>query len=213
REDGRRLFELVRRLKGEGQAIVYISHFIEEVKEVADRFVVLRDGANAGEGRTAGASREEIVAMMVGRPVEDLFPRSERRPGGGGLEVAGLGPGSIGLALRRGEVLGIAGLMGAGRSRLLRTIFGLEPVRSGRVRVAAFSGPATPHERWAQGVGLLSEDRKGEGLALGLPVALNLALSRLEGMGPGPLVLPSRLAAAARAWIERLGVRTAGPDQ
>ncbi len=213
REDARRLFELVRRLKADGHAVVYISHFIEEVKEVADRFVVLRDGRNVGGGPTAGTSREEIVSMMVGRRVEDLFPRSPRRPGDAVLEVDGLGPGSVSFTLHRGEVLGIAGLVGAGRTRLLRTLFGLEPVRSGRVRVGAYTGTATPHERWRQGMGLLSEDRKGEGLALGLPVADNLALSRLKGLGVGPFVAPRRLEAAARRWIERLGIRTAGPWQ
>ncbi len=213
REDSRRLFELVRRLKADSHAVVYISHFIEEVKEVADRFVVLRDGANAGEGPTAGASREDIVSMMVGRRVEDLFPRSARSPGEAVLEVEDMGPGRVAFSLRRGEVFGIAGLMGAGRTRLLRTLFGLEPVRGGRIKVGAFLGPATPHERWSQRVGLLSEDRKGEGLALGLTIAENLALSHLKGLGPGPLVFPSRLAAAARGWIDRLGVRAAGPGQ
>jgi ribose transport system ATP-binding protein len=213
REDVGRLFELVRRLKADGHAVVYISHFIEEVKEVADRFVVLRDGCNAGGGPTAGTTREEIVSLMVGRRVEDLFPRSARRPGEAILDVEGIGPGSIGVTLHRGEVLGIAGLMGAGRTRLLRTLFGLEPVRSGHIRLGAYSGAAPPAQRWEQGMGLLSEDRKGEGLALGLSVAENLALSRLRGLGPGPFVLPGRLAAAARRWIETLGVRTAGPGQ
>ena len=213
RADAQRLFALVRRLKADGHAVVYISHFIEEVKEVADRFVVLRDGRNAGGGDTAGTSREEIVSLMVGRRVEDLFPRSERHPAEAILEVEGIGPGAIGFTLHRGEVLGIAGLMGAGRTRLLRTLFGLEPVRAGRIRVGAFSGPAAPPERWEQGMGLLSEDRKGEGLALGLSVAENLALSRLDGLGPGPLVFPARLAQAARRWIETLGVRAAGPGQ
>jgi ribose transport system ATP-binding protein len=213
REDVKRLFELVRRLRADGHAVVYISHFIEEVKEVADRYVVLRDGRNAGGGPTAGATREEIVALMVGRRVEDLFPHTPRQPGEAILEVDGIGPGTVAFTLHRGEVLGIAGLMGAGRTRLLRTLFGLEPVRTGRIRVGAFSGAASPPERWAQGMGLLSEDRKGEGLALGLPVADNLALSRLAGFGPGPLVLPSRVAQAAQRWIERLGIRTAGPGQ
>ena len=213
RADVQRLFALVRRLKADGHAVVYISHFIEEVKEVADRFAVLRDGRNAGGGSIAGTSREQIVSLMVGRRVEDLFPRSERHPGEAILEVEGIGPGSIGFTLHRGEVLGIAGLMGAGRTRLLRTLFGLEPVRTGRIRVGAFSGAAAPPERWEQGMGLLSEDRKGEGLALGLSVAENLALSRLDGLGPGPLVFPSRLASAARRWIETLGVRAAGPGQ
>jgi ribose transport system ATP-binding protein len=213
REDVRRLFDLVRRLKADGHAVVYISHFIEEVKDVADRFVVLRDGRNAGGGATAGATREEIVSLMVGRRVEDLFPRSARTRGEPVLEVEGIGRGSVGFTLHRGEVLGIAGLMGAGRTRLLRTLFGLEPVRSGRIRLGAYSGFAAPPERWAQGMGLLSEDRKGEGLALGLGVAENLALSRLGRIGPGPFVSPGRLDAAARRWIERLGIRTAGPAQ
>jgi ribose transport system ATP-binding protein len=213
RGDVQRLFELVRRLKADGHAVVYISHFIEEVKDVSDRFVVLRDGRNAGGGATATATREDIVSRMVGRRVEDLFHASPRQVGEAILEVEGLGAGSIGFALHRGEVLGIAGLMGAGRTRLLRTLFGLEPVRTGRIRVGAWSGAAAPPERWAQGMGLLSEDRKGEGLALGLPVADNLALSRMGGLGPGPLVLTSRLDAVARRWIERLGVRTAGPRQ
>ena len=213
RDDVRRLFELVRRLKADGHAIVYISHFIEEVKDVSDRFVVLRDGRNAGGGATAEATREDIVSLMVGRRVEDLFPRSPRKPGEAILEVEGLGPGSIGFTLHRGEVLGIAGLMGAGRTRLLRTLFGLEPVRTGRIRLGQYSGNAAPPHRWEQGMGLLSEDRKGEGLALGLPVADNLALSRLGGLGPGPLVLPARLDAVARRWIDRVGIRTAGPRQ
>ena len=213
RADVQRLFALVRRLKADGHAVVYISHFIEEVKEVADRFVVLRDGRNVGGGDTAGTSREEIVSLMVGRRVEDLFPRSQRHPAEAILEVEGIGPGAIGFTLHRGEVLGIAGLVGAGRTRLLRTLFGLEPVRTGRIRVGAFSGPAAPPERWEQGMGLLSEDRKGEGLALGLSVADNLTLSRLDGLGPGPLVFPARLAQAARRWIETLGVRASGPGQ
>jgi ribose transport system ATP-binding protein len=203
----------VRRLRADGHAVVYISHFIEEVKAVADRFVVLRDGRNAGGGATADASREDIVSLMVGRRVEDLFPRSARTRGEAILEVEGLGPGPIGFTLHRGEVLGIAGLMGAGRTRLLRTLFGLEPVRSGRVRLGAYDGTAAPPERWRHGMGLLSEDRKGEGLALGLSVAENLALSRLGGLGPGPFLSPSRLQKAARQWIDRLGIRTSGPAQ
>jgi ribose transport system ATP-binding protein len=213
REDVRRLFELVGRLKAQGHAVVYISHFIEEVKEVADRFVVLRDGRNAGEGFAADATPEDIVRMMVGRKVDDLFPRTARRQGEPILELEGFGPGSVSLALHRGEVLGIAGLLGAGRTSLLRALFGLAPVREGRVRLAAFTGIHSPARRWGQGMGMLSEDRKGEGLALGLGVADNMTLSRLEGLGPGPLALPSRQDVAARRWIERLGIRCAGPRQ
>jgi ribose transport system ATP-binding protein len=213
REDALRLFDLVRRLKGQGHAIVYISHFIEEVLAVADRYVVLRDGRNVGGGPAAGATGEAIVGLMVGRRVDDLYPRSARAAGEAILEVEAFEPGAASFTLRRGEVLGIAGLLGAGRTRLLRALFGLEPVRSGRVRLAAYSGAHPPARRWRQGMGMLSEDRKGEGLALGLSVADNLTLSRLERLGPGATVLPSRQDTASRRWIERLGIRCRGPRQ
>jgi ribose transport system ATP-binding protein len=213
REDVQRLFALIARLKGQGQAIVYISHFLEEVKQVADRFVVLRDGKNAGGGETAPVSAREIVGMMVGRPVDDLFPRSPRPAGEVALTLEGFGASGATLTLRGGEVLGIAGLLGAGRTRLLRGIFGLAPVREGKVRVAAYAGHPSPGRSWREGVGFLSEDRKEEGLAAGLSVAENLTLSRLKGLGPGPFVLARAQEAAAREWIERLGILCQSPGQ
>jgi ribose transport system ATP-binding protein len=213
REDVQRLFALIARLKGQGQAIVYISHFLEEVKQVADRFVVLRDGKNAGGGETAPVSAREIVGMMVGRPVDDLFPRSPRPAGEVALTLEGFGASGATLTLRGGEVLGIAGLLGAGRTRLLRGIFGLAPVREGKVRVAAYAGHPSPGRSWREGMGFLSEDRKEEGLAAGLSVAENLTLSRLKGLGPGPFVLARAQEAAAREWIGRLGILCQGPGQ
>jgi ribose transport system ATP-binding protein len=213
RDDTRRLFELIARLKREGHAIVYISHFIEEVKAVADRIVVLRDGRVAGGGPAADLAPPQIVALMVGRNVDDLYPHSERRRGEPILEVDAFGSASATFTLHRGEILGIAGLIGAGRTRLLRALFGLEPVRRGRVRIGVYEGPATPAERWAQGAGMLSEDRAGEGLARGLGVGDNLTLSRLDDLGPMTTVLPARQDAAARTWIERLGISTRGPRQ
>ena len=206
--DVQRLFELVARLKQQGHAVVYISHFLEEVKQVADRYVVLRDGRNVGGGPIAGASTREIVSLMVGRAVEELYPRSPRETGEALLELQDFGAGQASLTLRRGEVLGIAGLLGAGRTRLLRGIFGLTPVREGRIRVGAYQGPHSPAQRWREGVGFLSEDRKEEGLALGLSLADNLTLSRLPA-----LVSPSEQQAAAARFIERLGIRCGGPAQ
>jgi ribose transport system ATP-binding protein len=164
--DVQSLFALIARLKAQGLAIVYISHFIEEVKAVSDRVVVLRDGKNAGGGVTGETPAEAIVALMVGRALGELYPHGARSAGAAILELDGLVPGAATLTLRRGEILGIAGLIGAGRTRLLRAIFGLEKVRAGRVRVGAYSGSSGPHERWRQGMGMLSEDRAGEGLAL-----------------------------------------------
>jgi ribose transport system ATP-binding protein len=211
RADAERLFGLVRRLRDEGQAIVYISHFLEELRSVADRFVVLRDGRVAGEGDVAATGRDAIVALMIGRRVAEMYPRSPRAAGEVLLEVDALGPGGATFGVRRGEVLGIAGLLGAGRTELLRALFGLEPVRSGRIRLGAFVGPASPARRWREGMGLVSEDRKGEGLAGALTVADNLTLTALDRLGP--LVVPSRRDAAARRWIEELSIRCLGPAQ
>jgi ribose transport system ATP-binding protein len=206
RQDVQRLFDLVGRLKRQGLAIVYISHFLEEVQAVSDRVTVLRDGRSVGGGATATLPSARIVAMMVGRNVDELYPRSARQPGDVVLDISDLAgnalPTSASLQLRRGEVLGIAGLMGAGRTQLLRAIFGLDPVRAGRIKVDAHVGPASPARRWAQGIGMVSEDRKVEGLALNLSIAENLALSKLPA-------IPSlrSLDAAALPWLGRLGVR------
>jgi ribose transport system ATP-binding protein len=212
RQDTARLFDVIGQLKREGHAIVYISHFIEEVKEIADRIVVLRDGRVAGD-LPATADASEIVTLMVGRSVEDLYPRSPRQQGDAILDIEGFGHASATLTLHRGEIVGVAGLLGAGRTRLLRSIFGLERVRSGRVRVGAWIGQPSPRAQLAHGVGMLSEDRKEEGLAVGLSVADNLTMSRLEALGPGPVVLPSRQDEASRTWIQRLAIRCRDPRQ
>ncbi|MHC4741087.1 MAG: sugar ABC transporter ATP-binding protein [Planctomycetota bacterium] len=216
-QDVERLFDIIDGLKDQGKASVYISHFIEEVKRVADDVTVLRDGCVAGNSSVASITTEEIIAQMVGREVEDLYPRSARRPGDVILAVKGLAgvgkPDSASFELRRGEVLGIAGLIGAGRTELLRTLFGLDRVQSGEIKLGLYAGPASPVRRWAQGAGILSEDRKEEGLALALSISDNVTLSNLRGFGPLGLVLPSRQDKAARRWIHKLGIRCRNPKQ
>lgn len=210
--DTENLFRLVRRLREQGQSVVYISHFLEEVQAISDRYTVLRDGVSVATGRTADTTPGELARQMVGRQVSELYCRTPRTPGDVVLSVDHLvgasKPVSASFELRRGEVLGIAGLIGAGRSELLRTIFGLDPIRQGAVRVAAFGGAATPGRRWAQGVGLLSEDRKLEGLALDLSLADNFTLPRLPAW-----IRPAALATETAEWIDRLGVRSSGPHQ
>jgi len=209
--DTEKLFALIRRLKAKGHAIVYISHFLEEVQAVSDRFTVLRDGVSVGGGVTDEAATEEIVAMMVGREVDELYPRSPHVPEEVLLDLRNLvgakGPARASLQLRRGEVVGIAGLLGAGRTEMVRAVFGLDEVVAGTVTVGSYTGPASPGRRWRQSVGMVSEDRKNEGLAPGLSVADNVTLPRLQGLGPGPLVLPSKQVAACRPWIERIPIR------
>jgi ribose transport system ATP-binding protein len=211
-EDVDRLFEVVRDLRDSGLTILYISHFLEELTRIADTFTVLRDGKSVGSGKIAELTHDDLVTLMAGRQVEQLFVRSRRTPGEVALSLTELAgerrPISASLELHRGEVLGIAGLVGAGRTELMRAVFGLDPVRRGEVRVGAFVGPASPARRLAQGVGLSSEDRKGEGLAEGLTLADNLTLSKLPG-----LVFPARQAADTTRLIERLRIRASGPAQ
>ncbi|HYG23589.1 MAG TPA: sugar ABC transporter ATP-binding protein [Verrucomicrobiae bacterium] len=215
--DIEKLFALIRRLRGKGISIIYISHFLEEVRTVSDRFTVLRDGETVGSGFTKDTPNEKIIALMVGRDVDDLYPRSKRRPGDALLKVCDLGgvqkPRGASLELHRGEVLGVFGLVGAGRTELMRAVFGLDPVVKGTVTVGSYSGAATPGRRWSQGVGMISEDRKTEGLALGLSIADNLTLSRLAGLGPLGLVFPSRQNAACAPWIKKIPIKCQGPEQ
>jgi ribose transport system ATP-binding protein len=216
-QDVARLFALIRRLRERGLAIIYISHFLEEVKAIADRFVVLRDGQVSGGGDVATTEPAAIAALMVGRRVDDLYPRSPRTPGEVVLSVQGLAgvakPAAATLELRRGEVVGIAGIVGAGRTEFLRAVMGLDPIRAGEVRVATLAGWQSPNVRWRQGLGLVSEDRKREGLALDLSIAENITLPRLAGLGPGLLVTPSGQDRASTPLIERLAIKCRSPRQ
>jgi ribose transport system ATP-binding protein len=209
--DIEKLFALIRRLKARDISVVYISHFLEEVRSISDRFTVLRDGETVGTGVTNETTNDQIIALMVGRNVEDLYPRSPRNPGEVILSIENLEgvrkPQFASLQLRRGEILGISGLIGAGRTELLRALFGLDRVVKGEIRVGQFAGAGTPARRWSQRVGLVSEDRKNEGLALGLSIADNLTLARLSGLGPWRWVLPSRQRAACKPWIERIPIK------
>jgi ribose transport system ATP-binding protein len=216
-QDAQKLFSLIRRLRDSGLAIIYISHFLEEVKALGDRFTVLRDGKVSGQGAVAETQPAAIAAMMVGRSVDDLYPRSPRTPGDVVLNVRDLAgaakPASATLELRRGEVVGVAGIVGAGRTELLRAIMGLDPVRRGEVRVASVSGWQPPAARWRRGMGFVSEDRKAEGLALDLSIAENITLPRLGGLGPWIFVTPRGQDRSSQRVVERLGVKCRSPRQ
>lgn len=217
-EDVGHLFAVIRDLKSAGMGIVYISHFLEEVTQIGDVYTVLRDGRSVAEGRLADVTHADLARAMVGREIDELFPHVPHTRGAPMLEVRGLSgrpaPQDVSLTLHRGEIFGLAGLVGAGRSELVRLIFGLDEVHSGDVSVvgvgAVGRSPRTSIER---GLGLVSEDRKTEGLALELSIADNLTLTR---MGPytrfGFLNL-SRRRNAAIAWMNRIQCKAAGPDQ
>ena len=210
--DVKRLFDVIRSLKASGHAIVYISHFLDEIQEIADRVTVLRDGQHIATRLAGEMATDHMVSLMVGRSIESAYPRSPRTPGEPLLALKDLQgkpkPASVSLSVRRGEVVGIAGLNGSGRTELLRCIFGLDEVRNGLVQVAQFEGLHKPHQRWQQGIGMLSEDRKSEGLALNMPIADNLTLTRLD-----PLVSTKKQEAASVGLIERAGIKCQEPSQ
>jgi ribose transport system ATP-binding protein len=221
RQDAERLFILIRRLRDRGVTVVYISHFLEEVQQVADRFTVLRDGRTVGGGRVQDFSAGRIVELMVGRPLTEQYPHAPRVIGQPVLEVIDLtgerAPEGVNLIVHRGEVLGLAGVVGAGRTELLRAVYGLDRVRRGEVKVAGVAAPtrgrALPRRRIAAGLGFLSEDRKQEGLALARSIADNLTYTRLRPyLFAGLLRLRERKRRVGE-WLSRLSVRCAGPDQ
>ena len=215
KEDADRLFERVRALKESGLAILLVTHFLGDVRDQADRYTVLRDGKVQGTGDPREVPAERIVHEMLGRELEMVRDEADAARSGAGyrgagpeaeaetlLELRGVAgmakPREATFMLKRGEIFGIAGLVGSGRTELLRAILGLDRVKSGEVIVHA-----------PRGMGLLSEDRGGEGLMLGRSIAENIALSP---RGPF-LVKPSVTREDGARWIGELAVRASGPDQ
>ena len=216
--DTEKLFEAILRLKAQGVSVIYISHFLEECRRIADTYTVLKDGETVGTGAMAGANLDAIVALMTGREVEDLYPSVPRTPGDVVLSVTDLANAPrlrrASLSVRSGEILGLAGLIGAGRTDLVRALFGLDEAQGGRVVVHAFpQAGGTPRHRWAQGLGYLSENRKEEGLMLNQSIADNLTLAKMGSFGRLGWIDQARQRTAANRWIEALRVKCAGPDQ
>src|SRR6266508_541985 len=216
RADVERLFGLIRKLRSEGLSVIYISHFLEEVREIADRFTVLRDGQSVATGEIASVTDDDLITQMVGRPVQNLFPRRGRpsQEADSLLEVNELAapPGlrRASFAIRRGEIFGVAGLMGSGRTQLVRAIFGLDEVRSGTIILkgrALSARGGQPAIRLFQGLGYLSEDRKGEGLGVTLSVADNITVTRFSSCSRWGWLNLSRQQQQAERLIKALGVK------
>ncbi len=217
RDDVERLFGLISQLRNQGATVIYISHFLEEVREIADNFTVLRDGRSVANGAIASVSDDQMIAHMVGRPVQDLFFGRALDAGQDQeivLEVRDLtappGLKQASLDLRRGEILGIAGLMGSGRTQFVRTIFGLDRAESGTVKLKgkSVSASGSPSARGlVQELGYLSEDRKGEGLALTLSVADNVTMTRFSSCARWGWLNLSRQKQQAETLTKKLAVK------
>lgn len=216
-QETERLFEIVEGLKEEGVGIVFISHHLDEVTEIGDRVTVLRDGKYVGRV-PASTDHTELVRMMVGRSIEDQYPRLKGEIGEVLLEVKDLAREGVledvSFSLRAGEVVGLAGVVGAGRTELARAVFGVDPADSGEVRVGGRTlRPGEPREAKQRGIGFITEDRKGEGIVPVLSVAENLGLAALGRYTRLGFVDRRRQRERAREMIEDLNVRTPGPEQ
>lgn len=211
--DKEKLYELVARLKESGKLVLYISHFLEEIRAVSDDIVILRDGAKVAEGLIAEISDDEILQHMVGRKISEIFPRSERLPGEVILDLNSVFAKNdkakdVSFQVRRGEVVGLAGLNGAGRTELLRAIMRLDPILTGSVKVKG-SGIPKVSQMWSNGAGYVSEERKIDGLVLDLTIAENIDLPAKRGLTRNP----AKQSQATQKWVEAMRVKCENSDQ
>ena len=207
-----RLFTIIRELRSQGIAIIYISHRLEEVFALADRVTVLRDGRNVGERPIAQITRRQIIEWMVGRELQDEFPRRQVTPGAVRLEVRGLRRGravrEVSFSVRRGEILALAGLVGAGRTETVRLIFGADAREGGEIRLdGRVLAIHSPREAIAAGIALLTEDRKLQGLVLEHSVRENFGLPNLNWLCRRGFVQAARERAAFAEYTARLRIK------
>lgn len=217
KHDVQQLFKVIRHLRDTGLAIIYISHFLEEVREVGESYAVLRDGEVAGTGKLSEVSNSQLVSMMVGRSIDELYPTVPHSIGDDLLNlshVSGmLRPIEVDLTVRQGEILGISGLVGAGRTELLRVVYGLDPVLSGAVSVAQIALRGSPQNSIVNGLGYVSEDRKNEGLPQSQSIADNITLSRLRPYSRVGWLSISKRRNAVGEWMKHLAIKALSSEQ
>jgi ribose transport system ATP-binding protein len=210
------LFALIRRLADKGVAFIYISHRLNEVFEITDRVTVMKDGRVVANEATRDLTPDRLVRLMVGRELAEMVPRDGHSAGAEALSVRGLTRRGvlhgIDLSVRAGEILGIAGLAGAGRTEVLRAIHGADPIDAGQVEV--FGRPVrirSPRDAIALGIGLLTEDRKADGLLLLQSLAFNVTITRISEVAPRGMVEGARERRTVQGYVERLAIRSSGP--
>lgn len=218
REDTSRLFQIIGTLKARGVSIIYISHFLEEVQHVADRYTVLRDGRSVTTGSLEGVKLETIIQCMVGKKVSDMFPRIRHTVGEEILRLEHFRGKAmrepVSFSLRKGEIFGVAGLIGSGRTEMLRSIFGLDKTADGRLLIRGEKkSQNAPGLRIVQGMGFLSEDRQGEGLALGLPIKDNVTLSHFNPYRKFGFLSLKKQKKAVDQYCRQMNVKTDNTDR
>lgn len=213
-----KLFGIIRDLKSCGIGIIYISHRLDEIFEIADRVSVLRDGELVGDRPTAELSRPQLIEMMVGREIENEYPKVQREIGEPRLVVKGLTRGvsvrDVGISVRRSEILGLTGLVGAGRTELARLIFGADVAEAGSIELDGQPlDIRNPRDAIAAGICLLTEDRKSQGLVLGLSVRENFGLPNLTELSTAGVVSERNERSAFQKYIETLTIRIPHQEQ
>lgn len=212
------LFTVMNQLRKEGVAIIYISHRMEEIFRMCDRITVLRDGQSIGTKVTSETDFEEIVKMMVGRELGERFPERTAEIGEDrfvvkDLSLEGLFQ-NISFNVRKGEILGVAGLMGAGRTEIMETIFGARKKTGGRIYMDGKElNIRKPHHAIEAGIGFITEDRKDEGLVLGLTVRENLAIPNLKKLSKSAVIVKQKEKQWTEEMIQKLRIKTSGPEQ
>jgi len=213
------LFKVIRDLRSRGVSIVYISHRLGEVCEMADRVTVLRDGANAGDLKREEIRHDTMVKLMVGRDLSQFYPHQSHAPGAAVLEVEELRTPAypaqpLSFSVRAGEIVGLAGLVGAGRTELLETLFGVAPACGGSLRVSGKAiAPRSPLEAIAAGLALVPEDRKAQGVILEMAVRDNLSLASLRREQRQGFINFRRAAEISREMIASLKIKTPNSRQ
>ncbi len=215
--ESQKLFEIIRALRGRGIAIIYISHRMAEVYALADRVTVLRDGQYVATRDRAELTPDELIRLMVGRPLDDLFAREPAAAGDAALEVRGLTDGGFlqpcSLTLRRGEVVGLAGLIGAGRTELARLIFGADRSRAGEILVEGRPvAIRQPRDAIRAGIGLVPESRKEQGLFLQMAVGENIVIADLPELSSGGIISRVRARRTANEQVRSLHIKAASLD-
>jgi ABC-type sugar transport system, ATPase component len=211
------LFDMIRGFVSSETGVVFISHRMQEIPQIADRIAVLRDGANAGELDTATCTEQDVISRMVGREIDTSVVQVARKPGDTVLEVQGLSNTflkDISFEARAGEILGFAGLMGAGRTEIARAIIGADPVKSGTIKLhGKVIRPSSVAQSASMGIGYLSEDRKQLGILTQRNVRENIALPSLSDFVRGVVVSKKKIEAAAQKYIEQLRIKTPSSTQ
>ena len=212
------LYDLVETLKADGKAILFISHKFDEIFRIADRYTVFRDGAFVGEGRMADVSEDDLVRMMVGRSIEAIFPERARDIGAEVLRVEGYSHptefADIGFSLRRGEILGFYGLVGAGRSELMQALFGVTEPSKGSIRIdGEVTAIRDPGDAIGRGIVYVPEDRGAQGAIRPMAIFQNITLPSLGQTSRSGFLRLAEEFALARKYATRLDLRAAALDQ